>query len=104
MNSESPGDRLERYRAYLRLLPQLNLAPALRPKVDASDIVQQTMVQAHQAIAQFSGTSEAEWRAWLRPLSKGAAARRRWVRRETTPIFVRCPRAVVPGGDGAHRR
>jgi RNA polymerase sigma-70 factor, ECF subfamily len=62
------GPALERCRAYVRLLAQLNENPRLRSKVDASDIVQQTLLQAHQAMAQFRGRSELELRAWLRQI------------------------------------
>jgi RNA polymerase sigma-70 factor (ECF subfamily) len=60
--------RLERHRATLRLLAQLHLDPRLRGKVDPSDLVQQTFLQAHQALAQFRGQSEAELAAWLRQI------------------------------------
>jgi RNA polymerase sigma-70 factor (ECF subfamily) len=66
MTSEELAAALEGCRPYLRLLAQVNLESALRQKVDASDIVQQTMLQAHQALAQFRGQTETELRAWLR--------------------------------------
>ena len=58
--------RLERFRAYLRLLARLQLDPRLRAKVDASDLAQQTLVQAFQARDQFRGETDAELAAWLR--------------------------------------
>jgi RNA polymerase sigma-70 factor (ECF subfamily) len=47
--------------------------------MDASDVVQQAILQAHQARAQFHGTTEAEKLAWLRAILANvlaAAARR----------------------------
>jgi RNA polymerase sigma-70 factor, ECF subfamily len=62
------GDRLERYRPYLRLLARLQLDPRLRAKLDSSDIVQETMLKAWKGLDQFRGTSEAEVGAWLRQI------------------------------------
>jgi RNA polymerase sigma-70 factor (ECF subfamily) len=59
--------RLERFRAYLRLLARLQLDPRLRPRVDPSDLAQQTLIQAHRAFDQFSG-GDAELAAWLRQI------------------------------------
>jgi RNA polymerase sigma-70 factor (ECF subfamily) len=68
MDPREFGLALESCRAYLRLLAQVNHHPRLRSKLDASDLVQQTLLQAHQAVAEFRGQSEAELRVWLRQI------------------------------------
>jgi RNA polymerase sigma-70 factor, ECF subfamily len=62
------GSRLERYRHYLRLLARMQVVPALRGKVDPSDVVQTAMLRAHVNIRQYRGQSEPEWKAWLRTI------------------------------------
>ena len=59
---------VERYRSYLLLLAEARLDRRLQGKLDPSDLVQQTMLQAYQAWTQFRGTSEAELVAWLRQI------------------------------------
>jgi RNA polymerase sigma-70 factor (ECF subfamily) len=64
---DDSGSALERYRPYLLLLARLRLDPRLRGKLDPSDIVQQTMLEAYKARGEFRGT-EAEEGAWLRKI------------------------------------
>ena len=70
MSNHSIDDsrELERYRAYLHLLARLQLDRRLQAKVDASDIVQQTLVQAIRGASEFRGRTEAEVAAWLRQI------------------------------------
>ncbi len=60
------GQLLELYRGYLRTLAQRRLGQGLNRRFDASDMVQQTFLEAHQNFAQFLGSDESELLAWLR--------------------------------------
>src|SRR5688572_3038691 len=67
-NGPAHSDRLELYRNYLRLLARLQLDPRLLGKLDPSDVVQETLLKAHQALARFQWTSEGELASWLRTI------------------------------------
>jgi RNA polymerase sigma-70 factor (ECF subfamily) len=56
----------QRYHHYLHILAQTQLGRHLRAKVDASDLVQQTLLEAHRDFAAFQGGHEGELLAWLR--------------------------------------
>jgi RNA polymerase sigma-70 factor (ECF subfamily) len=57
---------LSAYRNYLRVLATTGLDRAVRAKADPSDVVQEALIKAHQHFAEFRGTTEAEWIAWVR--------------------------------------
>jgi RNA polymerase sigma-70 factor (ECF subfamily) len=59
---------LERYRSYLRMLAETRLDRRLRAKIDPSDLVQETMLQAFRAWGDLRGSSEGERLAWLRQI------------------------------------
>src|SRR5262245_39796086 len=81
---------LDHYRGYLRALAQIELGRRLRSKVDPSDIVQQSLLEAHQDLANLKGKTEAELVAWLRTIlsrnllntARDYGAQKRDIRRE----------------------
>lgn len=60
----------ERFGSYLRLLAELllNRHLRLRAKLEPSDIVQETLLRAHQKRDQFRGKTEEELKSWLRQI------------------------------------
>ncbi|HEY1376825.1 MAG TPA: sigma-70 family RNA polymerase sigma factor [Gemmataceae bacterium] len=91
------GAALESCRAYLLLVAEKEMDPRLKAKGGASDLVQQTFLEAQQAFPRFHGGSEAELLAWLRRLllNNVATFRRHW---EQT-AKRRASREVGLGGD-----
>ena len=68
------GRLLELYRNYLGLLARLEIGRRLRGKVDESDLVQETFLEAHRRFGRFRGTTEAELMGWLRQILAGVVA------------------------------
>jgi RNA polymerase sigma-70 factor, ECF subfamily len=62
------GQLLEIYRRYLGLLARVQIGRRLQGKVDASDLVQETFLEAHRNFPRFRGTSEGELVRWLRQI------------------------------------
>ncbi len=65
---ELPDLRVERFREYLRVLAGAHIGDQLRAKLDPSDIVQETLLEAHRKREQFRGSTEAEMAGWLRQM------------------------------------
>jgi RNA polymerase sigma-70 factor (ECF subfamily) len=59
---------LERFRSYLLLLARRQLECNASPRLDPSDLVQQTLLEAHRQGEQFRGETDAERAAWLRKI------------------------------------
>ena len=68
MTTGPSSSSLESFRDTLRLLARLQIDPRHRAKLDPSDVVQQAMLQAHQAWGQFQGRTSAELGQWLRQI------------------------------------
>jgi RNA polymerase sigma-70 factor (ECF subfamily) len=65
---ETSDPQVERFRSYLCLLARAHLAPGFHAKIEASDVVQQTLLEAYQQRAQFRGQSHGELAEWLKQM------------------------------------
>jgi len=65
-DQQALGEVLDAYREYLRLLARPRVGPELRVRLDASDVVQETLMEAQRDFHQFAGNSEGELAVWLR--------------------------------------
>src|SRR3989442_13349463 len=80
LDAARAGDRAARDRLfadcrdYLSLAARARVESWLRAKADASDLVQQTLLEAHRGLDQFHGATEAEFLAWLRRILDHNAA------------------------------
>ena len=91
--TESLGRLLQLYINYLKLLATTQLDDKLRARVSPSDVVQETLLEAHRDFPQFRGRSEPELQAWLRRIlihnlgrlvERHVLAEKRNVRREVS--------------------
>jgi RNA polymerase sigma-70 factor (ECF subfamily) len=64
-----------RWRPLLRLQARKLLGPDLSARVDPSDVVQDTLLQASQDLEKFRGSTQGEWVAWLQVMVAGQAAK-----------------------------
>jgi RNA polymerase sigma-70 factor (ECF subfamily) len=98
---EALGRALEDCRRYLLAIAERQLDPDLRSKGGASDLVQETFLEAQRDFARFQGSSPDELRAWLRQVllhNVGAFTHRF---RGTTKRAVGREVALAAGGSSA---
>jgi RNA polymerase sigma-70 factor (ECF subfamily) len=71
---EARNELFEKCRAYVSIVARAQVGSWLQAKVDHSDLVQQTLLEAHRGLDQFRGTTDGEWLAWLRRIVHHNAA------------------------------
>jgi RNA polymerase sigma-70 factor (ECF subfamily) len=102
-SGEALGKALETFRAYLLLVADREMDPELRAKGGASDLVQETFLEAQRDFGQFHGASVEELRAWLRRLLLNNVANftRQYRQRAKRAVGREVP---LEGGGSSHER
>jgi RNA polymerase sigma-70 factor, ECF subfamily len=95
-SNEALGQSLEQFRRYLLEVARNAVGPALKSKGGASDLVQDTFLEAQRLFPRFDGASEAQLRAWLRCVLLHKAAK--LGRRYGTTAKRRLSREIPMGG------
>jgi RNA polymerase sigma-70 factor (ECF subfamily) len=69
-DGEARNRLFEEYRNYLQLLTRSRslVGPALRGRFEHSDLIQETLLNAHQHFGEFRGSTEGELVRWLRAI------------------------------------
>jgi RNA polymerase sigma-70 factor (ECF subfamily) len=66
--ADALSELLAAYRNYLRLIAATCVDRRVQGKADPSDLVQETLLKAHQNFATFRGSTEQEWITWIRQI------------------------------------
>ncbi len=92
-DTEAVGKLLDHFKPYLIVIAQRQLDERLRGRMDPSDVVQTTFLEAHQDFAKFQGKEINTFLSWLRNIlhnnietahQKHLAARKRSAKLETS--------------------
>lgn len=67
-DGEALGRLLDSYEPFLQLMARMQVGRRLQGKLDGSDLVQETFLEAHRDFPRFRGRTEAELLAWLRQI------------------------------------
>ena len=99
---DARGRLFKQCRDYLLLVAERELDPRLRGKLGASDLVQQTFLDAERGFAQFRGETQQELHAWLRRILENCARRevRRYRRAAKRDVCSECS-FLVFGDNGS---
>jgi RNA polymerase sigma-70 factor (ECF subfamily) len=62
------GQLLDGHQSYLTIMARVQVGRRLQGKIDPSDLVQETFLEASRDFARFRGQTEAEFLAWLRQI------------------------------------
>ena len=73
-DADARNELFEVCRSYIAVSAKAEMASWLKAKVDASDLIQQTLLEAHRGLDRFRGRTEAEWLAWLKQILAHNAA------------------------------
>ncbi len=94
---------LDRHRDALRRLMRMRMDPALQRRVDASDIVQDVLVDANRRLQEYLGNPVMPFHLWLRQMAKDRIidAHRRHRVAAKRSIDREQPLAVPVGPDGS---
>ncbi len=65
-DEEALGILLDKHRKFLLMIANQELPANIAAKVGASDVVQESMITAHQQFERFDGETKSQLRAWLR--------------------------------------
>ncbi|MGE3819923.1 MAG: RNA polymerase sigma factor, partial [Isosphaeraceae bacterium] len=79
VSPESPGaddlgENLEAFRGYLKRVADHGLGRSLSAKVGASDLVQDTFLQARRKLSSYRGRTTVEWMSWLEAIMRNRLA------------------------------
>ena len=69
-DAHAAGNLLERHRPAIRRMIDLRLSPALKRRVDASDIVQEVLIDAHRRFKKYLENPVLPFHLWLRQMAK----------------------------------
>jgi RNA polymerase sigma-70 factor (ECF subfamily) len=91
---EALGRALQAFRPYLLEIAREEIDTALQAKGGASDLVQETFLEASRTFPRFEGSSGPELRAWLRCLLRRHVAKHGRRFRQTRKRWVGCEQAL----------
>ena len=66
--NQAPTPDFQQYRSYLYLLARSHIGTRFQARLDPSDLVQQTLLDAHQKQGQLRGHTRGECIAWLKQI------------------------------------